>query len=531
MTAKQTNTKQINDKKELPIGISSFPKMVERDFIYVDKTRYVYLLLKRSGIYLYTRPRRFGKSLLVSMLKEIFSGNRALFKDCWIYDRIEWNPYPVIHLDFLDMDYRTLGLEKALSNKLDKIAKQYGVESDGDSSKEKFGNLIENLSEDRRVVVLVDEYDKPIIDYLESGKLEKAAENRDSLRNFFSILKSRDKNIEFLFITGISRFSKVSVFSDLNHLNDITFHPEYSKMLGFDRGEIEAHFSYYIRQWIERNGGTREELLVRLKEEYNGYSWDGSHFVYNPHSIHKFFDEMTFGNFWFETGTPGFLVRVIMEKGLNIEEWENLRVRRSFFSQFDIENVNPGLLLFQSGYLTIKGFDGERYLLSYPNKEVQSALFHFLLEKYSNKSHGDVEKIIPGMREALVERNMESFIETIRVLFSDIPYNISLPRYEAYYHSLIHIVLKLSGIEILSEKETNLGRIDAAVETADTVYVMEFKMGTSNKALQQILEKKYYEPFRLKGKEIVLLGVGFDPEKRNVSGFKYKTLAPGESLP
>jgi hypothetical protein len=404
MTVKQSIKNENTAGKELPIGISSFPKIVEKNLIYVDKTEYVYRLLKKSGIYFLSRPRRFGKSLLISILKEIFNGEKELFKGYWIYDRIAWDKYPVIHLDFLDIDYRTLGLEKALFNQLDEIAEQHGIKIKGESCKEKFGNLIKRLSTKKRVAVLIDEYDKPIIDFLEKHKLEIAAENRDSLRNFYSVLKSQDNNIEFLFITGITRFSKVSVFSDLNQLNDITFHPDYVQMLGFIREEIETHFSSYIAQWIEKTGGTKDQLLERLRDEYNGYSWDGSNFVYNPHSIHKFFDEMTFGNYWVETGTPGFLVKVAMEKDLNIEEWDNLQVRRTFFSQFDIENINPGLLLFQSGYLTIKKFDGERYTLSYPNKEVQSSFFHFLLEKYSDKSHGDVEIILPGIKKALEEK-------------------------------------------------------------------------------------------------------------------------------
>jgi hypothetical protein len=530
MTVKQSIKNENTAGKELPIGISSFPKIVEKNLIYVDKTEYVYRLLKKSGIYFLSRPRRFGKSLLISILKEIFNGEKELFKGYWIYDRIAWDKYPVIHLDFLDIDYRTLGLEKALFNQLDEIAEQHGIKIKGESCKEKFGNLIKRLSTKKRVAVLIDEYDKPIIDFLEKHKLEIAAENRDSLRNFYSVLKSQDNNIEFLFITGITRFSKVSVFSDLNQLNDITFHPDYVQMLGFIREEIETHFSSYIAQWIEKTGGTKDQLLERLRDEYNGYSWDGSNFVYNPHSIHKFFDEMTFGNYWVETGTPGFLVKVAMEKDLNIEEWDNLQVRRTFFSQFDIENINPGLLLFQSGYLTIKKFDGERYTLSYPNKEVQSSFFHFLLEKYSDKSHGDVEIILPGIKKALEEKDIDSFVEIIRVLFSGIPYNISLSRYEAYYHSLIYIVLKMSGMDILPEKETNIGRIDAAVETEKYIYIMEFKMGSADEAINQVFEKKCYESFRLKKKEIILLGIGFSQEERNISGFKHLAFAAEEKI-
>jgi hypothetical protein len=530
MTVKQTIKNGKADMKELPISIASFPKIVEKDLIYVDKTGYLYPLIKKGGIYFLSRPRRFGKSLLISILKEIFNGNKELFKGCWIYDRIQWIKYPVIHLDFLDIDYRTLGLEKAIINKLNRVAKQYGIRCDGDSCKEKFRNLIEDLSSERRVVVLIDEYDKPIIDYVEKKKMEKAVENKDTLANFYSVLKSQEKNIEFLFITGVSKFSKVSIFSELNNLEDITLRHDYSKMLGYTQEEIETYFSSYIDLWIEEKGGTRNRLLERLKDEYNGYSWDGVNFLYNPHSINLFFKSLDFKRYWFETGTPTFLVKMIMEKNLNIENFENIQVREEFFNQFDIENIDTDLLLFQAGYLTIKEIHDGRYKLSYPNKEVQSAFFHFLLEKYSDKSHGDVEKIIPQIKGALKGKNISSFVEKIKALFAGIPYNISLPGYEAYYHSIIYIVLKILGIDIIPEKETNIGRLDAVVETEKYIYIMEFKMGSADEAIKQILAKKYYEPFQDRGKEIILLGIGFSREQRNISGFKHMIFAPGEEI-
>lgn len=524
MTVKQTIRNENVTLKDLPISIASFPKIVNKNLVYVDKTPYLHPLVKKGGIYFLSRPRRFGKSLLISILKQIFNGEKELFKDCWIYDRIEWEKYAVIHLDFLGIDYKKLGLEKALSNKIDKIARQYGVKCEGDSCKERFGNLLEDLSPGKGVVVLIDEYDKPILDYLEEHNLDTARENRDSLRNFYSVLKSQEENIEFLFITGVSRFSKMSIFSELNNLEDLTLRRDYAKMLGYTQEEIETYFSAYIDLWIEKNESTKDRLLERVQDEYNGYSWDGENFVYNPYSINLFFKSLDFKRYWFGTGTPTFLVKNMMEKNLNIENIENIQVREEFFNQFDIENIDTDLLLFQAGYLTVKKYDGERYTLSYPNKEVQSAFFHFLLEKYSDKRHRDIAKIIPKIKETLQEKNIDSFIERIKVLFAGIPYNISLPRYEAYYHSIIYIVLKMTGIDILTEKETNIGRIDAVAETGKYIYIIEFKMGGAGEALEQILEKKYYEPFRLKEKQIVLLGIGFSQEERNISGYKHMTL-------
>ena len=283
-------------KYKLPISVQYFPTMVEENYIYVDKIQYVHNLLRKGRIYFLSRPRRFGKSLLISILEEIFNGKKELFKGYWIYNRqMEWKKYPIIHLDFLGIDYSTFGLEKGIMKKLDYIARQYDVDCEGESCKEKFGNLIQNLrlKKNERVVVLVHEYDKPIIEYIEKNSVETAEENRKKLKNFYAVLKSQDRNIKFLFITGVSRFSRVSIFSDLNNLDDITLHPDYSKMFGYTREEIETYFSSYIDKWIEKEGGTKDQLLERLKHEYNGYSWDGKNFLYNPHSIHKFFDELS----------------------------------------------------------------------------------------------------------------------------------------------------------------------------------------------------------------------------------------------
>jgi hypothetical protein len=517
---------------KLPISVQYFPTMVEENYIYVDKTWYVYHLLRKGRIYFISRPRRFGKSLLISILEEIFNGNKELFKGYWIYNQqMEWKKYPVIHLDFLGIDYRTLGLEKAIMKKLDYIAQQYEVDCEGESCKEKFGNLIQNLrlKKNERVVVLVDEYDKPIIDYVESENMDTAEDNRKNLKNFYSVLKSQDRNIKFLFTTGVSRFSRVSIFSDLNNLDDITLHPDYAKMFGYTGEEIETYFRSYIDKWIEKEGGTKKQLLERLKDEYNGYSWDGKNFLYNPHSIHKFFDELSLGSYWFETATPNFLVKVIMEKGLYFGNWENIEVKRSFFNEFNIEDININLLLFQTGYLTIKKLVDGQYTLAYPNKEVQAAFLHLLLGKYSHIRHERVEEITKKIKETLTEGNIDSFVAVLKTLFADIPYNIIKGK-EAYYHSLVFIVLKMSNIAVLAEKETNIGRIDAVAETGKYIYIIEFKMGSADEAVAQILEKKYYEPFPGSGKEMILLGLGFSLEGKNISRFEAITFGPGEKI-
>jgi hypothetical protein len=318
---------------------------------------------------------------MVSVLKEIFQGNRELFNGYWIYDRIDWEKYPVIHLDFLKIDSRSLGLEKALANELERISQSHGIPCSGDSIPEKFHFLIDKLAQDRRIVILIDEYDKPVTDYLED--IKTAVYNRDILRNFYSVLKGQEGKIKFLFMTGISRFTRLLIFSELNHLIDITFHKDYSKLLGYTEEEIEIYLDAYIREWLrlhKSSGSTKADLLKKLKDYYNGYSWNGKDFVYNPYSINYFFYNMEFKNYWFASGTTTPLVKLIKGKQIAVENWEHLEVREQFFDKFDIADININLMLFQTGYLTVKKRLEDTYVLSYPNREVEQALLNSLKE-------------------------------------------------------------------------------------------------------------------------------------------------------
>jgi len=518
-------------KQYLPLSKSTFSKLVEGNCIYVDKTRYIHPMVEAGGAYFLSRPRRFGKSLMVSVLKEIFQGNRALFKGYWIYDRIPWEKYPVIHLDFLGIDHRTLGIEKAIANKLDRIAKEYATQCTGDSISEKFFDLIENLAREKETVVLVDEYDKPITDCLED--INTAAYNRDILRNFYSVLKSQEGKIKFLFMTGISRFTRISIFSELNHLTDITFHKDYSNLLGYTDAEIELYFDAYIHEWLQLHkgsGSSKTQLLEKLKDYYNGYSWNGKDFVYNPFSINHFFNNMEFKNYWFASGTTTSLVKMVKEKGSAVENWEHLEVREQFFDKFDIADININLMLFQTGYLTVKKRLEDAYVLSYPNREVEYALLNNLMEVYSGRSLEDAEKLIKEIKESLEKKQIDSFIQQMKAFIASIPYNLVEAGAERFYHLVFYLVLKLLIGKVSPEKYTNLGRIDTVVETGNFIYVIEFKMGSADEAFKQILEKKYYEQYLAQAKTIVLLGIGFSVEDRNISGFK--TIEGGkEDLP
>ncbi|MCU0289080.1 MAG: AAA family ATPase [Acidobacteria bacterium] len=503
---------------KLEISIHSFKDRISKNCIYVDKTEYIYELIDRESNCFLSRPRRFGKSLLVSTFKELFSGNKELFKNCWIYDKIEWAEYPIIHLDFLGVPYKSLGLKQGLSRKLDSLAAPFNIKLTGEAISEKFSQLIEILAADKQVVVLVDEYDKPIIDYMDDTP--KAIENREILKEFYSVLKAQNHNIRFLFITGVSKFSRISIFSDLNHLSDITIHPLYTKMLGYTQEEIEQYFSYYIAQWEQKNGQDRKVLFEQLKDHYNGYSWDGIHFVYNPFSVLSFFGTYQFNNYWFATGSPTFLVNKLKNTPNVIDQYEEYEVDESFFDKFNLEDLDISVLLFQTGYLTIKERKDGIFTLSYPNREVRTSFLQYLLEGFSTRTPNERNKITRDIKEALAHNKIDDFIDVIKILLSSIPYNIQIEAREAYYHSLIYIALQLSVIDVQAEIQTALGRSDIVVSLDQYTYIIEFKMGSAQDALDQIEKKQYYAPYLGKNKTIILLGIGLSEKERNIGDWK-----------
>ncbi|MGE5342464.1 MAG: AAA family ATPase [Candidatus Omnitrophota bacterium] len=508
--------------KKLEIGIHSFKNRILKNCIYVDKTRYIYELIHRESNCFLSRPRRFGKSLLLSTLKEIFSGNKELFKNCWIYDKIDWETYTIIHLDFINVDFKSIGLERAMHHALDSLAKPFHVKFSKETIKEKFLELIETLSKDKPVVILIDEYDKPITEYIED--IPEAEKNRDILKNFYSVLKSQVSNIRFLLITGVSKFSRVSIFSDLNHLADISIDQNYSMMLGYTAEEIEYYFSDYIEEWVKRNGQNRKVLFEKLKNHYNGYSWDGINFVYNPFSILSFFRTYSFRNYWFATGSPTFLVRKLKNTDISIDQYECLNVDDSFFEKFDISDLDISVLLFQTGYLTIKAVEDDGYILSYPNREVRESFLRYLLEGYSGKSAIDIKPITKKIRQALNDKKIDDFIQYMKILLSSIPYNIQIENREAYYHSLFYIALRLSMMEVQCEIQSAMGRSDIIVMADRYIYVIEFKFGSAASALDQIEAKKYYAPYLDNNKKIILLGIGLNASERNIGEWKMRVL-------
>ncbi len=513
--------------KKLPLGIQTFSKIIEGNYIYVDKTEEIFSLISSPETYYFiSRPRRFGKSLLISTLKEIFLGNKELFKDLWIYDKIEWKKHPVIHIDFSGISYETpQDLKRSLSHRILKLGEEYKIKLDENLSyKDNFKELLEKLSEKEKVVILIDEYDKPLVEFID--KPEIALENRGILKNFYEVIKESDQYLRFVMLTGVSKFSKISVFSGLNNLHDITLAEKYSTLLGYTSEELEKYFSEYISKMAEKLKYDVEFLSYHIKKWYNGYSWDGENFVYNPFSILYLFIEQKISNYWFTSGTPTFLVKMIKKYNTNIIELENFESDESLFDAFDIDKMNVQSLLFQTGYLTIKKITdsapGVRdYLFSYPNIEVKESLLKHLLADLSENIN-DTGVIINKLVKNLNKNDIESFFEQLKSLFSSIPYDIFIKDREAYYHTIIYLALTLMGVRIKVEVHTNKGRIDGVIETDNHIYVLEFKLGTADKALEQIESMKYHQKYISSGKPVTLIGIGFDVEQKNVGNYLIK---------
>ena len=519
-------------KKKLALGKQEFSKIINNNCIYVDKTEYIYKLIADGDYYFLSRPRRFGKSLLANTLKELFRGNKELFKGLWIYDKWDWETtYPVIKMSFSSIDYDTHGLTKAISNELDSIAKKYKITIEKKSPADKFKELIEKLSIKGQVAIIIDEYDKPIIDYIHECIDVKERDNcqadinRKILKNFYSVLKDLDNYIKFFFVTGVSKFSRVSIFSDLNNLSDITVDDRFSQIVGWTKEEIEKYFPDYIKEVAEEYKDIYSDIMPEIKKWYNGYSWDGKNFVYNPWSLMNLFQKRDFGNYWFQTGSPTFLMELIKKRRFNIFELRKKSIKELTLDSYDIASMTLHPLLFQTGYLTIKQKNRKtkKITLGFPNNEVEEAFSLYLLSKLTIDQTDRTSTILFDIEDAFTENKIEKFIKYVNILFKGISYNITEDK-ENYYHSLFYMIMKILGFDIEVEIETIDGRIDAIVKTETHIYVIEFKINQSAKvAINQIKEKEYTLKYANDKRIIKLLGINFDTEKKKIENYIVET--------
>ena len=517
------------NKRRLPIGIQTFCKIREQDCYYVDKTAYIRRLLDEGTHYFLSRPRRFGKSLFLDTLKEVFESNESLFAGLYIYDRWDWSVrHPVLRLDFSSGNYQGPDdLRKEVTAQLNALEDEAEVVPRDSEVPARFRHLMKVLHErsGQRVAVLVDEYDKPILDALEVPEIARA--NRDFLRGLYSTVKFADAHIRFTFITGVSKFSKVSLFSGLNNLRDITLDPRYSALCGYTEADLDAVFA------PELPGLDRDQI----RDSYNGYRWAwtsaaetrGDEKVYNPFDILLLFDSRQFRAHWFETGTPKFLVETLFKRRVSSLALDEMVGSDELLSTFDVDDIATEALLFQTGYLTItdaEDLGGKRlYQLGYPNREVRQSLNESLLRYLVRDATRQMANSVRLYR--LLEANDFAGLETLfHAFFASIPYewytNNDIAHYEGYYASVFYSYFAGLGLDIAVEDSSSHGRLDMAVLFNGRVYLFEFKvveLASAGAALAQLQERRYADKYRALGQPIYLIAVEFSKDERNVAAF------------
>ena len=508
--------------KKLPIGIQTFSEIREDDYVYVDKTDIAYNLIDSYKYVFLSRPRRFGKSLFLDTLRNIFEAKKEHFKGLAIEDKWDWETsYPVIHINFAKgkIESRT-ELDEAIIRTLRNNQEKLGIECEEKGSVAGcFEELIKKAYKkyNQKVVILVDEYDKPILDNIENTQVAESV--RDGLINFYSVIKGSDEFLRFAFLTGVSKFTKTSIFSGLNNLVDISLDKEFGDICGYSQNDVETTFEPYLK------GVDMKEL----KDWYNGYNFLGSS-MYNPFDILLFISKKhKYQNYWFETGTPTFLIELIKKNNYFLPALTNLKVDEKLLSSFDINNLDFEVILYQSGYLTIDKvetsiFGSPEYLLKIPNKEVKRSLSDIIIvDLYKDKN------VIPNktaIYKSLLENDMDKFKSSLHYMFAAIPYNNytknDLASFEGFYASIIFIYLQSLGFHIIGEDVTNKGRIDLTIIMDNAIYVIEFKVDGKENALEQIKEKKYYEKYLNHNKDIYLVGIDFDTNDKNINSFEWE---------
>ncbi|MDJ0836736.1 MAG: AAA family ATPase [Acidobacteriota bacterium] len=533
----ETSHESPGDLLNLPLGTHTFANIREpgQNFLYIDKTDIIFRLIGEGGKRLFlSRPRRFGKSLLVSTLYALYRGRADLFRGLSITrENYAFPPHPVIRLDFSATTGRKQGqLANALRTQLQRLAQESDLRAPEleETPCEYFEFIIRSLAANEKVVILVDEYDKPILDLVENP--EMARHNREELKDFYSVLKGLDDLLHLVFVTGISKFSKVSLFSGLNNLVDISHDARYATLLGITEEELERDLGPHLQGLAAKLGRPVPEVRGKLREWYNGYRFTAEEIaVFNPWSLMMALNQQQFDFHWFATGSPEFLLKVIrQDHRFDLADLEKHKLQASAFDNFDIENMDLASLLMQTGYLTISKVEGvyeKTYRLGYPNYEVRKAFFSYLLESLTTIGRGRSVQPLANLVAALDERDEQRFFQTMHDdIFPELPYDMHIPM-EKYYQSICHIVFVMLGMAVRGEEKTNLGRIDNVLETAERVYVFEMKYReTAEAAIEQIHRKGYYQRYRKTGKPITLIGINF--ADRNVERIIWEDL-PDES--
>ena len=510
-----------------PIGIQNFEKIRKDGYLYIDKTALIYQLAKTGSYYFLSRPRRFGKSLLLSTLEGYFQGKRELFEGLAM-ERLEkdWEVYPILHLDLNARHYKdTAALTSILNEFLEKWEALYGTEKQDRALEERFSYVIEQAYRQtgHRVVILIDEYDKPLLQNLHDEKTQ--TQLRNMLKPFYGVLKTMDRAIRFALLTGVTKFGKVSVFSDLNNLMDISMDNRYVEICGITEKEIHAYLEEELKELAETQELDYEETSQKLKERYDGYHFTAkSAGIYNPFSLLNTFAKMEFGDYWFETGTPSYLVELLKHTHYDLYEMANTETDADVLNSIDAASKNPVPVIYQSGYLTIKDYDPEFgiYRLGFPNREVEEGFVKYLLPFYTSVSAPKTPFEIGQLVREIRSGDYDAFFRRLQSFFADTPYEVIAGQKperdtELHYRNVLFIVFKLVGLYTQVEYHTSQGRIDLVLKTDRYIYVMEFKLnGTAEEALRQIEERQYALPFASDPRQVFKIGVNFSSVTRNI---------------
>lgn len=510
-------------KIKYPLGIQTFSEIREENYIYIDKTPLIYDLVTTGKVYFLSRPRRFGKSLLVSTLHSLFNGDSKLFDGLAISKTdYDFSTYPVLKFEFSSVDVNQADdLKQYIINTLDDLADSYGLELIRGSYDQRFAELVRKLHQKtaQKVVMLIDEYDKPILSNLDNPAF---LDIKQAMNAFYSVAKSLDAHLKFAFITGVSKFAKVSVFSGMNNLTDISMDKHYACLCGVTEQELTNTFTHPLVELAAVESTDLQTTLDKIKYWYNGYHFHQmAEGVYNPYSILCLLNKQEFKNYWYATATPTFLLDLLQKKQYDLSDVNQFNVVESIFDASEPEDMEVVSLLLQTGYLTVKSYQEPYYRLDFPNFEVRKSFYDSVICRYSHIEKGFGQVFVFELVQQINKGDVEGFITTLKRFFANIPYDITVKQ-EKYYQSLFYAIFKLLGLSIEAEVRTNDGRIDCVIITDDRIYIIEFKLDDSKEAaLQQIIDKQYAQKYQHIKKEIILLGVEFNQDMRNIGGYTY----------
>lgn len=506
-----------------PVGVQNFEKIRKEGYVYVDKTALIHRLVKQGTYYFLSRPRRFGKSLLISTLEAYFSGKKHLFEGLAIEDlETDWNEYPILHFDLNAKKFDAVeDLYELVGRQLERYELQYETVAVDQSLDGRFYNLVMSIADKthNRVVILVDEYDKPLLQTIGNSELQNTY--REILKAFYGVMKSCDGQIHFGFLTGVTKFGKVSVFSDLNNLDDISMDPAYYEICGISENELNEYFDTEIGELAEVNELTKDQAYDRLRSEYDGYHFcENVSGLYNPFSVLSTLRKNRFGNYWFETGTPTYLVELLKKSDFQLDRIDGYKTGKDVLNGIDPDS--PVAMIYQSGYVTIKDYDSEFDLVTvgFPNKEVERGFLLFLLPFYTNLKKEDSNFFVSRAVQALKNGDAEVFMSYMKSLLAGYPYEL-IKDTENHYQNVVYLTLKLMSVYLVdAEFRTSNGRIDLLVRTDKYIYVMEFKYdGSAQEAMDQIESKEYPLPFAMDSRTIIKVGVNFSGKTRNIENW------------